>query len=191
MIVYRLTVEKYHAMLAGGILEEGAPFELVDGQIVRKDRSAAGEDPMTIGTAHATCVYRLTRLDPKLVRAGCFIRTQQPLTLPPFDEPEPDGAIVGGQAEAYAARHPGANDVLCVIEVADSSLHYDRTTKMRAYADSGIPQYVIINLPDGVIEVYTQPLVGRGRYGQTVTLAGREAVTLPTAAGKGVSVPVR
>jgi Uma2 family endonuclease len=187
-IPYRFTVEQYHEMIEHGTLPEGEPYELIDGQIVRKDRSAAGEDPMTVGLEHAWSINALVKLDPKLIRLGCHMRIQLPITLPPYDEPEPDGLIVPGMPNDYLARHPGAADALCVIEVADSSLRRDRRTKQQIYADSGIPQYVIINLPEHVIEVYTQPLARAGRYGQSVTLIGRQQVRFPAPGGKELLV---
>ena len=156
--VMPLTVEQYHRMIEGGIVEEGEPFELLNGCLVRKDRSAAGEDEMTVGNAHAWVVIKLGKLGRQLEKLGCHMRTQQPVTLPPYDEPEPDGVIAKGSEDDYRDRRPGASDVLCVIEVADASLNRDRRAKLRAYAGAGIPQYVIINLVDRVCEIYTEPL---------------------------------
>jgi Uma2 family endonuclease len=187
----RLTVDQYHRMIAGGILEEGAPIELLDGRLEWKDRSATGEDPMTVGDRHSSSIDAINLLNPKLRRQSCYARIQQPVTLPPHHEPEPDVSIVRGREEDYWGRQPAAADVLCVIEVADSSLIRDRTTKLRAYADAGITMYVIINLRDNVAEIYTQPLIGKGRYGQVLTLSLTDKLTFPTVKGIGVTVPVR
>jgi len=180
------TVAQYHWMIEEGVFPEGEPYELLDGYLVRKDRSAAGKDPMTVGPEHGLAIVNLTDLTPRLRRPGCHIRIQLPVTLPPCDEPEPDAAIVLGNQRDYSGRHPGAADVTCVIEVADSSLRRDRTTKLRIYAGSGIACYIIVNLPDRVIEVYTQPHNGKSRtprYGQMTTLTGRQLVELPAAGG--------
>src|SRR4051794_38349845 len=83
----RLTVDQYHKMIAEGILEEGVPIELLDGRLEWKDRSAAGEDPMTVGEDHAWSLDALNELNPKLRRLGCYARIQLPVTLPPHDEP--------------------------------------------------------------------------------------------------------
>lgn len=190
-VLLPLTVEQYHQMLATGILVGGDPYELLDGHIFHKDRSAAGEDPMSVGHEHTWVVQKLNRLNPKLEKLGCHMRTQVPVTLPPYDEPEPDGSVAFGTEDDYVGRHPGAADVTCVIEVADSSLRRDRTTKLRIYANSGIAQYVIINLPDRIIEVYTHPRKGRGRYGPAVTLGPADTLALPTAKGKTLAVRVR
>jgi Uma2 family endonuclease len=119
------------------------------------------------------------------------MRTQAPITIPPFDEPEPDGVIAIGSEDNYRDRHPGGPEVLCVIEVSASSLRADRTTKLRVYANSGIGEYVIVNLPELVVEVYTQPVVGTGRYAHSTTLSPRRRVEFPAARGKRLSVPVR
>src|SRR5687768_5094446 len=92
--VVPLTVQQYHRMIETGILPEGEPIELLDGLLVRKDRSRTGEDPMTVNPDHSGAVDRLNALNPKLGRLGCYMRIQQPVTLPPNNEPEPDVAIV-------------------------------------------------------------------------------------------------
>jgi hypothetical protein len=177
-------------MIESGILAEGEPFELLDGYLVRKDRSAAGADPMTIGHEHAWVVGELVDLNPKLRRLGCHIRIQQPVALPPYDEPEPDAAIVIGTNKAFLKRHPGAGDVACVVEVADASLHRDRVSKLRVYAASAIPTYVIVNLPDRVIEIYSEPIRGKGSYRHSVSLTRADRLELPAGRGKKLVVPV-
>lgn len=137
-----------------------------------------------------TAVMRLGVLGAKFKRFGCHIRLQGPLTLPPYDEPEPDGAIVRGGSDDYRDHHPGASDVLCVIEVSDASIRRDRGYKQRVYADSGIPVYLIVNLVDGVVEVYGSPMKGKGRYGQVGTLSPKEAVSLIMPTRDILKVPV-
>ena len=193
-VLFPWTVDLYHSLIEQGFLPEGEPYELLDGQLVRKDRSATGEDPMTIGHRHAWVMGELGELNAKLRRLGCHIRLQLPLLLPPFDEPEPDAAIVRGSNSSYRERHPGCDDVLCVIEVAESSLARDRSQKLRIYAAAGIPRYLIINLAQRVIEVYTNPLPANGgtaRYGRMETLQPGARVELPGAKGKKLLVPVR
>lgn len=189
---FRLNVDQYHRMIEQGILEEGAPLELLDGRLLLKNRSAVGEDPVTLGNDHMWVVDTLVALNPKLAKLGCYLRGQQAVSLPPFSEPEPDGVIVLGDKDRYRRRRPTTDDVLCVIEVADSSLARDRTTKLRIYANAGVPVYILINLPDRVIEVYSSPIKGRGRYARTETLLrSADRVTFPTARGKGLTIPVK
>ena len=186
-----LSVKQYHAMIENGILLEGSPYELLDGYIVPKDRSAAGDKPMTIGLDHVWVVSKLASFSSRLERLGCHLRTQLPISIPPQSEPEPDAMIVLGTVDDYRGRNPGPKDVLAVIEVADSSLSHDRSLKLRIYADCSIPTYVIINLPDRVVEVYTQPLKGKHRYGRVETLPPGKSVVFPGAGGRTLSIPVR
>jgi hypothetical protein len=171
----RLTVDQVHAMLEAGILAEGQPVELIDGMLVYKVRSARGEDPVTIGKKHNLVVKLLARLDAALGERGCHMQTQGPVRLSVHDEPEPDGAVLRGEPRDYTDRLPEAADVHCVIEVADASLAFDRTTKLALYARAGIRQYLIVNLRDGCIESYERPSV-RGRYSRkSVLRAGKRA----------------
>ncbi len=183
-----LTVEQYHRMIETGILTSGEPYELLDGYLVLKDRSKAGEDPMTVGSDQSAGVELLGELASELKRVGSRVRLQQPITIGPDSEPEPDAAIVGGTIRDYKDRHPGPTDVSCVFEVADSSLSRDRATKQRQYADAGIGQYVIVNLIEDVIEVYTSPAMGRGRYDQVEIV--RRGGTLRIAASGGHFIEV-
>jgi Uma2 family endonuclease len=172
--IARITVDQYHRMIKTGILREGAPIELLDGVLVYKDRSARGKDPATVAPLHSVIVSLLAELNARLEPLGCHMQIQGPISLPPHHEPEPDGAIVKGAPRDYTKRLPGPDDVCCVIEVADSSLAHDRATKLRVYAEAGIPQYVIVNLVDSQIEVYEQPVPAEGRYGKaTVVKAGQ------------------
>src|SRR5438067_12680732 len=86
--VHPITVSEYHRMIDDGSIEEGAPYELLDGLIVRKDRSAQGENPMTVGHEHIFVVSALQDLGEQLRRRGCYIRIQQPISASPIDEPE-------------------------------------------------------------------------------------------------------
>jgi Uma2 family endonuclease len=189
-LLYRHSVEQYHRMIAAGLVEEGAPYELLDGQVIRKLRNRQGEDSMTVGDEHVYVVMKLTEIGRRLSSHGCHLRAQQPVALPPFDEPEPDAAIVRGTIKDYRDHKPGPAEILCVIEVADASLRRDRTTKQRIYADAGIEEFLIVNLPDRVIEVYTEPHKGKGRYGQLATLTGKQKFSLPTGTTKRVVVSV-
>ena len=185
-----LTVEQYHRMIATGILPEDPSIELLDGALVYKDRSAAGGTPMTVGPAHALVVKRLQRLSSRVEPFGCHLYCQAPVTLAETQEPEPDGVIARGCPEDYAHRHPSPADVLVTIEVSDSSLAADRTVKLRIYADSGVPRYVIVNIPDRQIELYEQPLVGQGRYAQVTVLRPGQTLSLPLGPESTLDVPV-
>jgi Uma2 family endonuclease len=183
--VVPLTVEQYHRMLETGILAEGEPIELLDGLLVPKDRGAA----MTINPLHSLVVSLLLELAPKLEPFGCHIKTQSPVTILPDHEPEPDGLIVRGSPRDYLERHPGPEDVSCLIEVSDSSLERDRTTKQRIFARAGVGQYVILNLADRQVEVFEDPRP-EGRYRSVRILRSGETVALRTPGGGQLEVEV-
>jgi Uma2 family endonuclease len=189
--LYPITVRQYHRMMDQGIIEEGEPYELLNGMIVRKDRSAQGEDPMTVGHEHIYAVSALDELNARFRRLGCYMRIQQPISLPPLSEPEPDGAIARGNKEDYADRLPTSDDLLCVIEVADASLARDRASKLEMYARGGIERYFIVNLRDRMVECYGEPVRRKGRYAPPLILSSRQKVTFPTARGKRITIPVK
>jgi Uma2 family endonuclease len=188
--VLPLTVEQYHRMIALGILREGEPTELIDGVLVRKDRSDRGGNPLAHGPRHSLTLKRLERLLRPVEACGCHLHLQLPVTLAGIQEPEPDLAVVRGSPEDYQGRHPGPQDLVAVIEVADSTLDYDRTTKQRLYAAAGISPYWIINLPEGQIEVYDQPLPQEGRYAVRTAYQPGQTVPLRIAAAPPVEVAV-
>jgi len=180
-----LTVDQYHRMLETGILADGEPVELLDGLLVVKDRGPA----MTLSPRHRFVVSLLMRLAPRIEAVGAHLELQSPITFAPDNEPEPDGMIVQGRLEDYAERHPGPQDVSCVIEVAESSLKRDRTTKQRIYATAGIPQYVILNLVDRQIEVREEPRAATGRYRTARVLGRDERVSLHLPGRQELEVP--
>ena len=185
-----LTLDQYVRMIDAGILPEGEPIELLDGFLVRKDRSKAGEDPMTVGFGHVWAVKNLSRVLSEAESHGCHVGVQQPVALPPDCAPEPDGAITRGTPDDYRVRYPSAADIPCIIEVSDSSLQHDRVTKRRIYAEAGIEQYVLINLVDGVVEVFASPVPAIGTYERDMVLRPGEVVRFSTGNGQGIDVEV-
>jgi len=177
------SVTQFHRMLEAGILTDGEPVELIEGMLIRKDRGPAGAGDMVHGPLHALVVARLQSLSARIESLGCHVRSQLPVTLSGCDEPEPDLAIVKGAPEDYADRHPGPEDVVAVVEVADSSLEFDRTTKQRLYSAAGIAAYWIVNLPGDRIEVLESPRREEGRYARRLDVGRAETVRLSLAAG--------
>jgi hypothetical protein len=173
-------------MIEAGILEEGAPIELLDGLLVHKDRGAA----LTVLPRHRLVVTKLLRLAGRIEALGCHLELQSPLTIAGHHEPEPDALIVAGRPKDYAHRHPEPADVGAVVEVADSSLERDRTTKMLIYARAGIAQYCLVNLTTGRIEVYEDPDSEQGRYRTRRDLAPADSVALRLPGGGSLEVPV-
>ncbi len=143
----RFSLDEYHRMIAGGILTDGEPFELLDGYMVKK---------MARGTPHDNALDELEGLLGPLLPAGWFLRGQRAVTLPP-SEPEPDLAVVRGPRGRYKAGHPRPADIGLLVEVSDSSLAIDRTDKLAIYAAAGVPVYWVVNMPQRQVEVYSRP----------------------------------
>ena len=182
--VRRFSVSQYHEMIASGILTPDDPLELLEGWLVPK---------MVKNPPHSTARQLATNALRQILPAGWHVRSQEPITLGD-SEPEPDVAVVRGDLGRYEHSHPGPQDVPLLIEVADVSLHRDRSIKKRVYARAGIPAYWIVNLQDRRIEVYTSPsgLVEAPDYQQhndfaagmevPLMIEGREAGRIPVAA---------
>jgi Uma2 family endonuclease len=145
--VWRLSVAQYHQMLEAGILNQGDPIELLEGWLVPQ---------MTENPAHSLAT-ELVRVQLEVtIPATWHVRSPHPVTTGD-SEPEPDASVVRGKRREYTSRHPGPGDIGLMVEVADSSLDLDRTTKQRIYARAKIPVYWIINLIDRQVEVFTEP----------------------------------
>jgi Uma2 family endonuclease len=140
----RFTLEEYHWLVQQGFFREDR-VELIGGEIVHMAPT---------GPEHSTTKSRLLLALMPLVGTGRHLRVDDPLTLGD-QEPVPDVAVVPGSPEDYRQAHPSS--ALLVIEVADTSLEYDRTVKASLYASAGIPEYWVVNLVERRLEVYREP----------------------------------
>jgi len=148
-LVWRLSIEQYHAIIQAGILTDDDSVELLEGWLVFKR-------PKNPPHRVTTRLVR-TALENILPR-GWYVDSQEPIALS-NSEPEPDIVVVRGDTRQYLDRHPGAEDIALIIEVSDTTLQRDRTVKKRIYARAGISIYWIVNLVEEQVEVYSQPLV--------------------------------
>ncbi|MBE9160325.1 Uma2 family endonuclease [Nodosilinea sp. LEGE 06152] len=137
LFLKRWTVDDYHRMISAGILTPDDRVELLDGQIVEM----APQDP-----PHASRIDDGGDYLKTLFANRAKVRVQLPITLAPGSEPEPDFAIVRIDENRYRDRHPQPQDVLLLIEVADSTMKRDRTHKARIYANAGIGEYWIVDI---------------------------------------------
>jgi Uma2 family endonuclease len=180
--VYRFTVKQYHRMIETGILTDNDRVELLQGWIVPK---------MPQNPPHAATVTRIMRRLMPQLPSEWLLRNQSAITLPQ-SEPEPDFAVVRGPEEIYFHRHPGPRDVGLLIEVADTTLLHDRRRKGPIYAAARIPYYWIINLVEGVVEVYTQPRAGKAAGYQSQRVSGiKESISLILGGRVATKIPVR
>jgi Uma2 family endonuclease len=149
--VRRFTVEQYHRMHEAGILTASDRCELIHGVVVQRP---------PVNPPHATALTRLSRRLYTLAGDELVARIQLPVTLA-GSEPYPDALLAAGTDADYEARHPGPKDVRLVVEVSDSTLPDDRTTKLALYAAARLPVYWVVNLKDRRVEVYTDPRGGK------------------------------
>lgn len=164
-------VEEYYRMTAAGILSEADRVELLDGEVVEMS---------PIGSRHAGVVNRLNVLLVRAVGDDAIITVQNPVRLDEYSEPQPDLTVARARDDYYASAHPTPADVLIVIEVADSSVELDRVVKLPLYAQAGVPEVWIVNLPQDVIEIFTQPM--SDHYAQTQSVRRGERLSSPTVA---------
>jgi Uma2 family endonuclease len=143
----RFSVDEYHQMIRLGFFADDESFELLEGWVTPK---------MSRGPKHDVVILRLDKLLTRMLPDGFHTRCQCGFVTAE-SEPEPDVVIVCGDVDDFVNHHPGPSDAVMVIEVADSSLGRDRTLKQRLLARAGVVQYVIINLPEARVEVYTNP----------------------------------
>ena len=144
----RFTVAEYYAMADAGILMEKDRVELLDGEIVVM---------APIGNRHQSSVDGHGEMFTLRLQGRANVRIQGLVRLDDDNEPEPDVTLLRRREDYYATGHPGPDDVLLLIEVADSTLEFDRNVKLRLYARAGIPEVWISNLRDRRVESYTDP----------------------------------
>ncbi|TBH21722.1 Uma2 family endonuclease [Thermus thermamylovorans] len=116
-----------------------------------------------IGPKHAFAVAQLDERLQEALRGKAVIMVQNPLRLCEDSEPEPDLLVLKPPLSRYRDRHPTPEDVLLLIEVADTSLGFDREVKLPLYAEAGIPEVWLVNLKEDLLEVYREPREGRYR----------------------------
>jgi Uma2 family endonuclease len=147
----RFNVHDYHCMAEAGILLEDDRVELIDGEIVEMS---------PIGSRHAACVSRLVALLTNRLGSSAVIFPQNPVRLGDFLEPQPDIAVLRPRTDYYASALPGPADVLLLVEVAETSLRYDREVKLPLYSATGIQEVWIVDLVNERIEQYGDPKEG-------------------------------
>lgn len=145
---HQFTIDDYYRMAEVGILTEDDRVELIDGEIV---------DMNPIGASHSGHINRVVRVFRQLGVDRALLSVQNPVRLGPRAEPVPDVALLRPHADAYTSSHPTPADVFLLVEVADSSLAYDRQVKAPLYSRHGIQELWIVDLIHGYVEIYRDP----------------------------------
>jgi Uma2 family endonuclease len=143
------TRDEYYAMAEAGILKLEDRVELIEGEIYHM---------APIGNPHAGCVNRLVRRFSALTAADrAVLSPQNPVNLTDISEPQPDVTLLRPRADFYGDGHPTPEDVLLLVEVADTSIGFDRHTKIPLYARCGIPEAWLVDIKKKVLEVHRDP----------------------------------
>jgi len=150
-----------------GIFHQNDRVELIEGEII---------DMAPIGSNHAGTVNLLSNIVKITVGTQAIISTQNPVVLDSFSEPEPDIAVLKPRDDFYRSSHPGPEDILLIIEVADSSLRYDHKVKIPLYARHAIFEAWLVDLENGQLLIHQNPQAGQ--Y-QTITTAENPQALVP------------
>jgi Uma2 family endonuclease len=172
---HRLSVEDYHRMGEAGVFAPNARMELIEGEVI---------DMAPMKSRHASAVARLLAALQRAVGDRALVWCQLPLSLGPQSEPEPDLMLLRPRADFYAQAHPVPADVLLLIEVADSSIEYDRGVKVPLYAQHGVAEVWIADLDGKAVRFFRQ---SDGERYRDITATETPGPT-PVAALPGVSI---
>lgn len=164
-------------MADAGVFSEKDRLELIEGEVI---------DKSPISSHHAGCVTRLNTLLYRQPDLSAIVSVNNPVRIDEFSEPEPDIALLKPRDDFYSNAHPTPADVLLIVEVADTSVDYDRRVKLPVYARAGIPETWLMVLPKDIIEVHSQPV--NGKYQKVQRLKRGKTLVSPTVPGLSFKV---
>lgn len=145
---HRICVYEYFRMGKSGVLDPEARIELIDGALF---------DMPAIGAAHASRVKRFVRLFSLAVGDAAIVSAQDTVVLGDFSAPQPDLALLRWREDFYEQAHPGAQDILVIVEVADSTLAHDRDRKLPLYARFAVAEVWLVDIAGRHLDVYRDP----------------------------------
>lgn len=164
---HRFSVDEYYRMAGAGLFRPDDRLELVEGEII---------DMAPVGSRHAACVNRLNRLLGARLGERAIVSVQSPVRLSDLSEPQPDVAVLAPRDDFYARGHPGPADVLLVVEVADTTVGWDRGVKMPLYGRAGVAEAWLVDLAAGAVDVFGAP--GPDGYGEVRRASGGEQLAV-------------
>jgi hypothetical protein len=171
----KFTFDDIDRLVRAHVLPEDSTVELLGGLFVYRDCGSSKGEPGMASFEHDFSVTQIGKLNLGINTAARHIRPQVTLRLAEDYGPVPDAIVLRGPATDYRTRAPAAADVLCLIEVADTSYHRDAGPKLAAYARAGVPQYVIVDFRNRTAEVRAGPDAAAGTY-PPPTVVGPEGV---------------
>ncbi|MBF2019617.1 MAG: Uma2 family endonuclease [Hydrococcus sp. C42_A2020_068] len=175
LLRHKFTVEQYHKMAEAGILKEDDRVELIRGEIIEMS---------PIGTRHAAYVRRLNNLLSALLGDRVLVDLQNPVKLDDTSEPQPDVTLLRPRQDFYESAHPQSTDIFLIIEVADTTVKYDREIKISLYAENNITEVWLVDINGQCVEVYRDPTpsgyqnIQTFRQGQVLSIQAFADITL-------------
>lgn len=176
-VKHLFTVDEYEAMGTAGLFHPDQRLELIEGEVV---------EMAPIGPTHAGTVDRLTQLLVEAVARQAIVRVQGPVRLSDISEPQPDLSLLRRREQFYLDRHPQPRDILLAVEVSDTTLRFDRTTKVPLYARSGVTELWVVDVNAATVDVFTDP--GPDGYASSRTLSRGDRIDLTALPGVTIEV---
>ena len=167
----------YHAMASAGILSENDRVELIEGKILTM---------MPIGPWHASSALRLTKLLNNIYQDRALVAAGNPVGLGNHSEPQPDISVLRRKDDYYSSGHPEAKDVLLLIEISDSTVHFDLGKKRRLYASQSVMEYWVVDGQRHCIHVFRNPQ--QGEFNEERIFRPGELIPLPECEGAALEV---
>ena len=163
---HAVSVQEYLRMGEAGVFASDARLELIEGEIV---------EMAPIGSRHAGAVKILNRIFSRLVGDLAIVSVQDPLIIGERSVPQPDLMLLKPRADSYSGAHPAAEDVLLVVEIADTTLAFDTGTKIPLYARAGIAEAWVVDLQERAVRVFRDP--SASGYRSSIAFSGDETVS--------------
>ena len=166
----KFTVDEYHYFIEQGVFKPEERLELIEGELIEMS---------PIGKRHASRVNFLIELLRDFLGKNVIISPQNPIVLDDFSEPQPDVCLLRRREDFYRQTNATAKDVLLVIEVADTTVKYDRDVKFPRYAANGIEEAWLIDLENDRVEIHSEPsqfgyslvkILHRGQTAESIVL---------------------
>lgn len=157
----RFSREAYHRLFEIGVLDPASRVELIDGEIFMM---------LPIGPPQGGYTSRLAEFFVRCIPSSLQCRIQMPIIASDHSEPEPDIAIVKRRDDDYMKQHPSPSDIVLLVEVSDSSLHFDMGRKLKLYASSGIAEYWVVDIEHKSIHTHCSPAASEYADSKTATV---------------------
>ena len=172
-----ISAAEYLRMGEAGVFAPEARLELIEGEII---------EMAPIGSPHAGCVNKLTRLFVQRAGGAAVVAVQNPVIISNLSVPQPDLAVLKSRADDYSSSHPETADVHLVVEVADSTPAFDLGRKATIYARCGIAELWVVDVNERAIHVFRKP--SENGYGETFCARAGDSVACAALAAISVEV---